>query len=268
VTITLAETDLKTDRTPSAPRDASSVRHLLARSAWLVALLVPGVILHVVWRLAAAESPWPQWFLGRAARACGARARVRGTALRHDVVIVANHVSWIDILIIGGAVDVRFIAQDKVRHWPVIGWLAVLDATIFVSRTDRIGVAGQIARVRAAIDGDRPVAIFPEGTTTDGRSLLPFKPALFAALDAPSRPLMVQPVVLDFDAAGSALAWIGTEHGAVNALRMLRQPGSFTVDLGFLDPFAATIGDRKAVAAEARGRIAAALAARSPGAVT
>lgn len=247
---------------PSRERGASSLRHLVVRAAWLIALLIPSVLLHFAWRLAGKGSPWPQWFLAGAARACGACVEPIGTPLQRDVVFVANHISWIDILLIGGEVNVRFISQDKVRHWPVIGWLAVLDATIFVSRTDRVGVAEQIARVRTAIHGERPVAIFPEGTTTDGRSLLPFKPALFAALEPPPRRLMVQPVVLEFDAAGSALSWIGVEHGATNALRVLRRPGKFVVGVRFLEAFDAAIGDRKAVAGEARRRIAAALSAR------
>jgi 1-acyl-sn-glycerol-3-phosphate acyltransferase len=264
VTIDPAEIPNHADLTlPASGRGTSSVWHLLTRSAWLIALLVPSVVLHFVWRLRGQRSPWPGWFLGRAARACGACVEPSGTPLRHDVIFVANHISWIDILLIGGEVDVRFISQDKVRHWPVIGWLAVLNATIFVSRTDRAGVADQIARVRAAIAGDRPLAIFPEGTTTDGRSLLPFKPALFAALEPPPRAMMVQPVVLEFDAAGSALAWIGTEHGATNAFRVLRRPGKFVVGLRFLEAFdAAAVGDRKAVASEARRRISAALSAR------
>lgn len=218
--------------------------------------------MHLAWRLAGATSPWPRWFLSRAARACGARVVPSGVPLGRDVVFVANHVSWLDILALGGMIDVRFIAQDRIRHWPVIGWLARLDATIFVSRSDRSGVADQIARVRAAVAGDRPVAIFPEGTTTAGRSLLPFKPALFAALAAPPRRRRVQPVALEFDAAGSALAWIGTEHGAANALRVLARGGTFRVGVRFLAPFDTARLDRKEIAAEARQRIAAALAVR------
>lgn len=263
MTIAPEDDPLATAFTSALGHGASSVWHLLSRSAWLIALLVPGVLLHAAWRIVSAPSPWPRWFLRQAARACGACVEPIGIPLKRDVVFVANHVSWIDILVIGGIADVRFISQDKVRHWPVIGWLAVFDATIFVSRTDRVGVAEQIARVRAAVAGERPIAIFPEGTTTDGRSLLPFKPALFAALEPPPRQMMVQPVVLEFDDRGSALAWIGTEHGAANALRLLRRPGKFVVGVRFLDAFdSAAAGDRKAIAGEARRRIATALSAR------
>ena len=265
MTIDLAGASVTSDAAPPPPdpRSLAAAWHFAARVAWLLALMVPAVVLHLAWRSVRAASPWPRWFLGRAARATGVRATYRGTPLAHDVVFVANHVSWIDILVIGGVTDVRFIAQDRIRFWPVIGWLAWLDATIFVSRTDRAGVAGQITRVRAAIAGERPVAIFPEGTTTDGRRLLPFKPSLFAALEPPPRPMMIQPVLLDFDATGSALAWIGTEDGASNAMRVLRQGKTFVVATHFLEAFdAAALGGRKAIAGEARRRIAAALSER------
>ena len=247
---------------PREPRSLSAAGHFAARVGWLLALLVPAIVLHLAWRMVRARSPWPRWFLARAARASGVRAAYRGTPLTRDVVFVANHISWIDILVIGGVTDVRFIAQDRIRFWPVIGWLAWMDATIFVSRTDRAGVAGQIERVRAAVTGARPVAIFPEGTTTDGRRLLPFKPSLFAALEPPPRPLMIQPVLLDFDAAGSGLAWIGVEDGAANAIRVLCRGKTFVVTTHFLEPFDVALLGRKAIAGEARRRIAAALSAR------
>ena len=235
--------------------------HFAVRFLWLLALLVPSLLLHGAWRLAGRVSPWPRWFLGRAARAAGARIKVTGTPLQHDVLFVANHVSWVDILVLGRLTPARFVAQDQLYHWAVLGWLSTLNNTIFVSRTDRLGVAGQIERVRTAIAGPQPVAIFPEGTTTAGRSLLPFKPALFSALEPPPRPLQVQPVLLDFDAAGSALAWIGTETGGANAWRVLSRSGSFAVNVHFLEPFSAD-GGRKRVGAAARNAILAALTAR------
>jgi len=235
---------------------------LTTRIGWLLAIMIPAVVLHLLWRAVRAPSPWPRWFLARAGRAAGARTTYGGTPATHDVVFVANHVSWLDILVIGGVTNVRFIAQDRIRFWPVIGWLAWLDATIFVSRTDRIGVSGQIERVRKAVAGSRPVALFPEGTTTDGRHLLPFKPSLLAALEPPPRAMRIQPVVLGFDDAASNLAWIGVEGGAANALRVLSRGGTFVIAVDFLPPFDCAGMSRKTVAAEARLRIAGALSAK------
>ena len=233
------------------------------RIAWLAGLAVVAIPLHFVWRLVRARSPWPQRFLGAAARACGVRVTTVGTPVRHDVVFVANHVSWLDILALGGTTWLRFVAQDAIEEWPLIGWLADLNATIYVSRTDRAGIEGQVELIRGAVAGAQPVAIFPEGTTTDGRDLLPFKPALFAALVPPPRPLTVQPVALEFDDRGAELAWIGTEGAGPNARRVLGNPGTVALTIRFLEPFPTAGLDRKAIAGTARARIAAALTAHA-----
>ncbi len=233
------------------------VRVLLLAAAVGVTLLP-----HYLWRALGLRSLWPHRFLGLAARALGARVTVVGEPLRNGVFFVANHLSWTDICILGGAVDTAFVAQDKIADWPVVGWLAKLNATVFVSRTDRSTASDQVVRLRAALLRPQPVTLFPEGTTTDGHSLLPFKSVLFEGLTPPPRPLRVQPVLLDFDDAGKSLAWIGSEGAPANARRTLRHPGSFGVRVHFLAPFdPATCRDRKAVTAEARSRIATALAA-------
>ena len=210
-------------------------------------------------------SPWPRIFLGCVAYICGVRVKSGGRALKRDVFFVANHIGWIDIPIVAGVTGTAFVAQDGIASWPVIGWLASLNKTIFVSRTDRLGIEGQIAMIRNALMQRRPITIFPEGTTTDGRSLLPFKPSLFAAVapvskDMPSHAIMVQPIALDFDAVGQALAWVGEESAPANALRILRNKGVMRVVVVFLAPFDPTEhANRKAIAAEARVRIAASL---------
>ncbi len=245
----------------SWPAWAEQRLRLGARVAWLAALAVPYIALHFAWRWAGYLSPWPRRFLQKAARACGVHVTRVGEPLRRDVFFVANHLSWVDIPILGGEVETIFVSQDKIEDWPLIGWLATLNDTVFVSRTDRAGIAGQIALVREAIAQPRPVTLFPEGTTTDGRSLLPFKPSLFASLDPPPRPLMIQPVVLQFDDAGSSLAWIGTEGAADNAFRVFARRGTFHVTVHFLEPFDPAPLDRKGIAAEARRRIAEGLSA-------
>ena len=235
---------------------------IATRTLWLAGVLALCLPPHLLWRAVGRASPWARIFLGLAARACGARVTVIGAPLRHDVFYVANHLSWIDICILGGETNTAFVSQDKIRQWPVIGVLARLNHTVFVSRTDRLAVAQQVAELRAALAEHQPVTIFPEGTTTDGGSLLPFKSALFAVLMPLPRALMIQPVLLDFDRAGRDLAWIGEETAPANALRVLGRRGSFDVRVHFLDPFdPGAHADRKAISAEARNRIAAALAA-------
>ncbi|MBW6527615.1 1-acyl-sn-glycerol-3-phosphate acyltransferase [Sphingomonas sp. RHCKR7] len=227
------------------------------RLAALVAWLLLALSLHGLWRVMRARSPWPRRFLGVSARLFGARVRVIGTPLRRDAVLLANHLSWLDILLLAGASGCAFVAKAELRGAPLVGWLSTLNRTVFVRRGDRLGVADQVAALRTALTRGQPVAIFPEGTTGDGATLLPFKAALLAALDPPPPGLMVQPVRIDYEPAARALAWVGDEPGAAHARRVLERRGTFVATLTFLAPFAPT-GDRKAIAAEARRRILAA----------
>jgi 1-acyl-sn-glycerol-3-phosphate acyltransferase len=229
------------------------------RLATLLAALAGALAVHGLWRLLRLPSPWPRLFLGSVARIVGARVRVIGTPLRRDVVFLANHLSWIDILAIAGATGSAFVAKGELRGVPLVGWLCTLNRTLFVSREGRLQVATQIARLRDAIGDGWSVTIFPEGTTGDGLTLLPFKAALLAALDPPPPDVRVQPIRIDYGTATDELAWVGDEPGQSHALRVLRRRGTFPVTLHLLDPFdPATIGNRKAIAAHARTAIEAA----------
>jgi len=229
---------------------------LLAILLTLLACLLP----HYACRLATRHSPMPRLFLRALARILGARVRVIGTPLRRDVIFLGNHLSWLDIPVLAGASGTAFVAKAEVAAIPVIGWLARLNHTVFVKREARVGVAERINELREALAGNRAVAVFPEGTTTDGRSLLPFKTALLKVLEPPLPGVMVQPVLLDYGALGPELCWIGEEPGLANVLRVLGRRGSFPLVVRFLEPFAPDgTGGRKAIAAQARARIEAAL---------
>ncbi|MDX3901174.1 MAG: lysophospholipid acyltransferase family protein [Sphingobium sp.] len=192
-----------------------------------------------------------------AARAVGARVRTTGAPLPADVFFLANHVSWVDILALGGATGTAFIAKDDIAAWPVVGWLAAQNNTLFIARARRANLSDQVTRIRAAMAGHQPLALFPEGTTSDGATLLPFKPSLLAVLMPPPRAVLVQPVHIDYGAAAADIAWLGEEPAGVNAARLLRRSGPLDVTLHFLPPFdPAALPDRKALAAEARKRIA------------
>jgi 1-acyl-sn-glycerol-3-phosphate acyltransferase len=201
-------------------------------------------------------------FLRIAARALGAKVKVYGKPLRKDVFFVANHLSWHDIPILAGITGTAFVAQDGVRDWPVIGWLAKINRTIFVSRTDKHNVSSQVAELREAIAENWSVTLFPEGTTSDGRGLLPFKPSLFATLAPPPKAMMIQPILLDFGKVAPEIAWIGEETGWESAWRAFTRPGTYDVGVHYLEPFnPGMLADRKAVCALARARLATALSA-------
>ncbi len=230
------------------------------RVIWIAAPLLMLLPLHLIWHILKLPSPWAMLFLRIAARAMGAKVSVHGMPLRRDVFFVSNHLSWHDIPILAGITGTAFVAQDGVRDWPVIGWLAKLNRTIFISRTNKQNVAAQVAELREAIAENWSVTLFPEGTTSDGRGLLPFKQSLFATLAPPPKPMMIQPVLIDFGKVGPDIAWLGEETGWESAWRAFTRPGSYDVDVRFLEPFdPAALADRKAVCALARGRLASAL---------
>ena len=188
--------------------------------------------------------------------------QVEGRPAEGDIFLLANHVSWIDILALGGATGAAFVSQDGVARWPVIGWLAAQNNTLFVSRERRGGLSRQIDALRTAMLGHQPVALFPEGTTSDGTDLLPFKPTLLAVLLPPPRPVRIQPIHIDYGPAAPDIAWVGEEPALHNVMRILGRKGALPVTIRFLAPFdPADCADRKAIAALARNRIANSIAA-------
>jgi len=231
-----------------------------ARVAGLLVALLLALPLHGLWRLMRLRSPWPRRFLAAVAWIAGARRRTVGQALTSDVVFLSNHLSWLDIPLLAGVTGTTFVAKSDLAAVPVIGWLCGLNRTLFVDRSARMGVADQIAQLRTALADVPAIAIFAEGTTGDGTGLLPFKPALLAVLDPPPPGVRVQPVLIDYGAATSDIAWVGDEPGAANARRILSRRGGMAATITFLDPFdPADHPGRKAVAAEARTRMTAAL---------
>lgn len=242
--------------------DWSDRLRLTLRAAGIVALLILFVPLHYLFRIFAYGSPFPMYFLRYVARVSGARVEIIGTPLRRDVFFISNHISWIDILALAGASGTAFVAKFELSQVPVIGWLCSLNRTVFVQRENRLGVAAQINALREALADNWSVTVFPEGTTTDGHSLLPFKSSMLSVLEPPPPGVLVQPVMLDYGAAGEEIGWIGDEGGLNNAKRILSRRGSFPVRIHFLEPFSPEEHrGRKAIAAKARAEIETALLA-------
>ncbi len=215
---------------------------------------------HYSWKLLGRPSPWPRRFLWWVGRAAGVRVAITGTPLRSHVLFLANHLSWLDIMILAGASGTAFVSKDEVGRWPVLGWLARLNNTVFIARTERKAVRGQADALRAALAGGQPVALFPEGTTEGGTEVLPFRASLLASLFPPLAGVRVQPVALDYGRDGDDIAWIGDEAAGANARRVLSRRGSIAATVRFLEPIDPTgVGDRKTLAEHARSEIVAAL---------
>src|SRR3954470_17072325 len=196
------------------------VRFLYRAALILLGLLVC-VPLHYLSLLLLRRSRWPRRFLWWGGYASGMRVRVEGKPLARDVLFLANHLSWLDILVLAGASGTAFVAKDDVARWPVVGWLARLNDTVFIARTARAAVKEQADALRSALAGGQPVALFPEGTTDGGMEILPFRASLLASLFPPLPGVMVQPVALDYGAAGHDIAWVGEETAPANARRIL-----------------------------------------------
>ncbi|WP_239026021.1 lysophospholipid acyltransferase family protein [Sphingomonas paeninsulae] len=250
-----------TARADSDGKFAGNFR-LAMRLTFLALALAMALPLHFLFRTLGFQSPCPRLFLKSVARICGAVVSTQGARLKSDVFYVSNHITWLDVPVLAGATGAAFVAQSAIAGWPLIGWLSKLNRTVFVARADRMTIAQQVETLRDALNHHQPIVVFPEGTTTDGQSLLPFKPPLFAVVTPPPRPMMVQPVLIDYRNMVPEFAWVDDEGVGQNAVRLLSRRGTFPVCVIFLDSIdPAAFPDRKAIAAESQKRIADALAA-------
>ena len=229
---------------------------MIARVAAMVGGLLACLPLHYAWKLTGRRSPWPRRFLWWIGRSAGMRAQVVGRPLPSHVLFVANHLSWLDILLVAGATGTAFVSKDEVARYPLIGWLAGLNNTVFVARSERGAVRGQADALRTALATGQPVTLFPEGTTDGGPDLLPFRASLLASLFPPIPGVRVQPVALDYGPAAHDISWIGEETALANVRKILTRSGTTPVVIRFLAPVdPAEAGDRKALATAARAEI-------------
>lgn len=246
-----------TDRTTITWR---TVVRLALMALTLLFLLVP----HLVYRAIGRPSPMVMAFLNAAGWIAGLRIRTTGTRLRRDVLFVSNHVSWLDILALGGAARSAFVSKAEVGTAPLVGWLADQNHTIYVQREARREIHNQTNELRGALARGRPVTLFPEGTTGPGDGLLPFRPSLFQAVIPTPPRLRIQPVFLDYGAEASDIAWLDPESGLDNFKRLLARKRPVHLTIHYLDPLPDAVeADRKLLAEAARAAIAAKIARSS-----
>ncbi len=244
---------------PTAAADPSSSRwRAYVRIARLGLLLATYAPRHLIAKRGGRQSPWPRRFLARAAHIAGARVKLEGTPLAPHSLVLANHTSWLDILILGGAAGTRFVSKAEVQRVPLIGWLSDQNNTLYIDRAGRGDAHGQVRRIAEALAAPQPLTVFPEGTTGDGRALLPFRPTLLHAVAPPPPAASVRPVALDYGESVDAVAWHGGEPGLANALRVLGMQGKRQVTVRLLEALSPN-ADRKALARSAHAAIRAAL---------
>jgi 1-acyl-sn-glycerol-3-phosphate acyltransferase len=172
--------------------------------------------------------------------------------------LLANHLSWLDILVLAGATGSAFVAKAELGRG-FVGWLADLNSTIYVSRSARNSARNQAQEIGRALEGDQPVTLFPEGTTGAGDRLLPFRSTLLEAAVGANREVTVRPAVIDYGKAAREIAW-HEESGRDNILRLLGRRGTIPVRIRLCPPLP-PCGDRKLLARQAHAAIERALAA-------
>ncbi|MFA9200277.1 MAG: lysophospholipid acyltransferase family protein [Cypionkella sp.] len=229
------------------------------RLVLMLAMLVLCTPLHLLWRLVGAGRWWPRVFLAAVGAIAGLHLRVEGRPVR-GALLLANHVSWLDIPALAHATGSAFVAHDGLAAFPFLKWLCQMNDTVFIARHDRASIAEQVRQVRAAMDQRGSLTLFPEGTTSDGAGLLPFKSSLLSALDPLPAGVSVQPVLLAYEDA-ERIAWVGEEHGLDNFKRILARLRPIRLTLVFLPPLGGeALAGRKAISAAARRAIGAAMA--------
>lgn len=225
---------------------------LLAIPVQAVLLLVPGrgkvAFARVYWRVVC-------FLIGMRIRVVGERRAAPRT------LFLANHSSWLDILVLGGTLDAAFVSKAEVGQWPLVGLVARLGRTVFVSRAR--GRTGNEAReMRDRLGRGDSLILFPEGTSSDGTRVLPFRSSFLSVADAAE---VIQPVSVAYDRLGGLptcrrdrplFAWYGDMSIGPHAWRLCRHAGLRATILLHdpLDP--GTIPNRKALSAAAEATVA------------
>lgn len=243
--------------TASAEREPS--RLLLGlRLAGLVGLFLAYVPPHLLSKWTLGRSGWPSRFLRHAGLIAGVRPRIEGPRLEPHTLVIANHTSWLDILLLGGWAGTAFVSKAELKTTPLLGWIADQNRTLYIDRAARRHSHRQVEQITRALEHHQPLAVFPEGTTGDGRHLLPFRTTLLEAVAPPPNDVSVRPVAVDYGDHADVVGWHSGEPGMANFKRVLGHRGTMPVTIRLLDPLPRD-DDRKELARHARQSIAAAL---------
>lgn len=198
----------------------------------------------------------------------GVKLTIHGQPLNEasrNILVVANHVSWLDIYLLNAAWPVRFVSKAEVRNWPVVGWLAEITGTLFLERGKRRDTARINQVISTALTQGDCVAFFPEGTTTDGTHLRPFLASLLQpAIDAGAT---LQPAALRYpnaDGSANTLAAYCGDMSMMDSLRNILAQREIHAELQFLAPIASSGKTRRVLARQSESAISSALNLANP----
>jgi 1-acyl-sn-glycerol-3-phosphate acyltransferase len=161
----------------------SSLRTLLVLGAFF-ALTFPLMPLQLLFlKLGSRHArSFPHWYHRQVCKLVGIRLNVEGeVAAEQGVLLISNHVSWLDITVLSAIAPVSFVAKQEVASWPFVSWLAKLQRSVFVDRNRRNEVGDKANEILERLASGDHIVLFAEGTSSDGNSVVPFKTALFAA---------------------------------------------------------------------------------------
>ncbi|MCU0887311.1 MAG: 1-acyl-sn-glycerol-3-phosphate acyltransferase [Rubritepida sp.] len=200
------------------------------------------------------------WLIGLELRVIGRAAGAPRT------LYVSNHTSWLDIMVLGATLDARFVSKAEVGTWPLVGWVAKLGRTVFVSRS-RGRTGSEAQEMRARMEAGNSLILFPEGTTSDGTRVLPFRSSFFAVASVAAR---VQPVTVVYDRLGGlpvgrrdrpTFAWYGDMETGSHVWALLRRTGTRVTVVMHQDFTPESVPDRKLLAARVGRTVSEAAAA-------
>lgn len=197
-----------------------AARILILFLIWTLALIPVQVV--ALWLNSPIADRLPPFYHRGVARLFGLKIRCIGKrADDHPVLYVSNHISWLDIVVLGGTLNASFIAKHEIATWPFFGLLARLQRTVFIERKAR-RTADHRDEMVVRLEQDHSLILFPEGTSDDGLRVLPFKSAFFVLAERPvnGRHITVQPISVGYSKlhgmpvgrrAMPIFAWVGDE---------------------------------------------------------
>ena len=237
-------------------------------AAWRLLRLVPHV-LHGLWIVRTAFAGMTpaqrheriQWWSKKTLRILGIELKVSGTAQPSGHLMVANHISWLDIAAVHAVLpQARFVSKADVKHWPLVGALVEGVGTLFIERTSKRDALRVVHQTAAALQAGDCVAVFPEGTTGAGPELLPFHANLLQAAVSTGAPVL--PLVLRWYEAGERFSTSARFLGdttLVQSLWRIASARGLGIDVQILPSVMNAGQDRRALGETLRGLISARL---------
>lgn len=227
--------------------------YLLYRMPWFIAHLIIGLLFAIGMRLIFGSN-WLSnnsckkiyiWWNRRLVKILGVRVYIYGKPPLSPMLCVANHISWLDIVIIGSTQAIHFVAKHEVRSWPIIGWLAQLAGTIFIQRQNSRSMKQTISTLSEKLNTGSSIMVFPEATTTSGKQVNKFRTGIFQAAVVTAK--AVQPLAIQYQSHGkvdtSIVPYINDDTFIHNLLRVMKSSG-ISAHINFLTPISSLNQDR------------------------